>query len=134
MKLSKIVALGAIVGALVFAAAPAVANPPPPPPGVHLTPGMAWCPRCGGHGRVPSGFLGWHDKRCPECRGAGMLQVRPVRPMPPPAAHHHNSAPAPHHAKPAPQPMHNVKPMAPHQPARPVAPVKQVPPPPAHRR
>ena len=133
MKFAKIVALSAFIGALVFAAAPSMAVPPPPPPGVHLMPGMVWCPRCGGHGRVPSGFLGWHDKRCPECRGAGMLQVRPVRPMPPPPAAHH-PAPAPHHAKPAPQPMHNVKPMAPHQPARPVAPVKQVPPPPAHRR
>ena len=105
MKLSKIVALGAIVGALVFAAAPAVAVPPPPPPGVHLMPGMVWCPRCGGHGRVPSGFLGWNDKRCPECKGQRMVRVRPL-PPPPPAVHHNH-----HH--PAPAPQHNAKPLPP---------------------
>lgn len=106
MKFAKSVVLGAIVGALVFVSAPSMAIPPPPP-GMVLTPGMAWCPRCGGHGRVPSGFLGWHDKRCPECKGFRMVRVLPPPPPPPPPVHHH------HHAKPVPPPHHPVHP-APH--------------------
>ena len=111
MKFTKSVILSVFVGALVFAAAPSMAVPPPPPPGVQLMPGMVWCHRCGGHGRVPSGFLGWNDKRCPECKGVGMLRVRPLPPPPPPpAAHHHHPGPEPRH------------------------PGKPVPPSPAHRR
>ena len=100
MKLTGFAVLGAIVCAFAFAPMSAQAIPPPPP-GVHLTPGMVWCPRCGGHGRVPSGFLGLNDKRCPECKGYRMLAVRhhhPVAvppPPPPPKAHHKH-----HHAQP----------------------------------
>ena len=91
MKSFKMFVMGGIVSALLFGAGSASAMPPPPPPGVQLMPCMVWCHRCGGHGRVPSGFLGWNDKRCPECKGYRMLAVRghhhhaqPVRPMPPP--------------------------------------------------
>ena len=91
MKLTGFAILGAIACAFAFAPMSAQAVPPPPP-GVHLQPGMVWCPRCGGHGRVPSGFLGLNDKRCPECKGYRMLAVHghhhPVA-VPPTKAHHH---------------------------------------------
>lgn len=66
----------------------AFAAPPPPPPGVQLQPGQMWCPRCGGHGRVASGWLGWSSKRCPECRGTGMIVQGP-------GGHHGGGRPAP---------------------------------------
>lgn len=113
MKFTKSAVLGAIVGALVFASAPSMAVPPPPPPGMVLAPGMTWCPRCGGHGRVPSGFLGWNDKRCPECKGYRMVRMLPPPPPPPPPVHHHHAKPVPsphHHAKPAPHPMPPARP------------------------
>ena len=106
MNFAKRVVLGAIVGALVFVSAPSMAIPPPPP-GMVLAPGMAWCPRCGGHGRVPSGFLGLNDKRCPECKGYRMVRVLP--PPPPTPVHHHHAKPVPpphHPVHPAPHPVH----------------------------
>lgn len=107
MKSFKMFVMGGIVSALLFGAGSASAMPPPPPPGVQLMPGMVWCHRCGGHGRVPSGFLGWNDKRCPECKGRGMLMVRtmPPPPPPPPVVHHHGKH---HHVEP-------VRPMPPPQ-------------------
>ena len=108
MKINKYGLMGLVAGALVFGATTGVmAVPPPPPPGVQLMPGMMWCPRCGGNGRVPSGFMGWHDKRCPECKGRGMLMVRPAPPPPPPPAVHHHPAPPPPaaHRQPAPAPV-----------------------------
>ena len=111
MKLTGFAVLGAIACAFAFAPMSAQAVPPPPP-GVHLMPGMVWCPRCGGHGRVPSGFLGLNDKRCPECKGYRMVAIRGhhhpvVVPPPSPKDHHH------HHAEP-------VRPMPPPPPPAPV--------------
>lgn len=120
MKLAGFAVLGAIACAFAFASMSAQAVPPPPPPGVHLMPGMVWCPRCGGHGRVPSGFLGLNDKRCPECKGYRMLAVRghhhPVAVPPPPPSHvdHHH-----HH--------HHAEPVRPMPPPPPPAPVRRVP-------
>ncbi len=91
MRFSKLFGFGLVVGSLVFGASDALARPhlPPPPPG------MVICPRCDGHRRVPSGFLGWKEKRCPECRGTGAVARR----------HHHKPAPPPPRAhKPAPPP------------------------------
>lgn len=118
MKLGNKAVFAIFLGTLLFGATGVLAAPPPPPPGMHLAPGMVWCPRCGGHGRVPSGFLGLNDKRCPECKGYRMLAVHgrhhaaPV-PPPAPAPHHHHAAPAPvhHHAQPA-------RPMPPPAPVR----------------
>ena len=104
MKICKNVVFGIFACALVFGAAGVKALPPPPPPGMQLMPGMAWCSRCGGHGRVPSGFLGMNEKRCPECKGHRMVRLRPL-PQPPPPVHHH------HHAQPVPPPpAHPVRP------------------------
>ena len=103
MKFTKNAVLCAFVGALVFAAVPSAAMPPPPPPGMQLAPGMVWCPRCGGHGRVPSGFLGLNDKRCPECKGYRMVRM-----------HHHHGAPVPPPARPTPPPPARPVPPPPH--------------------
>lgn len=126
MKVCKSVIFGIVACALVLGVTSVTAAPPPPPPGMHLAPGMTWCPRCGGHGRVPSGFLGWSDKRCPECKGYRMVRLRhaPMPPAPAPALHHHaQPAPAPvrHHAQPAPvhhQPVQPVPTHPAHGPAR----------------
>ena len=116
MKLGNKVVFGVFLGALLFGAAGVMAAPPPPPPGMHLAPGMVWCPRCGGHGRVPSGFLGLNDKRCPECKGYRMLAVHghhqhpvavpPSPPPPPPKVQHHNHAQPVRPMPPPPAPAH----------------------------
>lgn len=112
MKINRMAFIGLVAGAFAFGAMSVAAVPPPPPPGMHLAPGMAWCPRCGGCGRVPSGFLGLKEKRCPECKGHGMVTLRPVPPPPPPPPPKHVHHPAPHpapHA--APPPKHAPKPV-----------------------
>ncbi len=104
MKINKVFSAGLIVGAVLFGAtnvfaqfAQPYAPQPPPPPGVMLAPGTAVCPRCQGYRRVPSGFLGLKDKRCPECRGTGVVMLRGHHhaPPPPPKAHHRKPAPPP---------------------------------------
>lgn len=103
MRIDKICLMGLIAAVAMFGSTNVIAVAPPPPQGVPLAPNMAWCPRCGGWGRVPSGFLGWKDKRCPECRGRGMVYpawYKPPAPVvvpapapvvaPPPAKHHHH--------------------------------------------
>ena len=103
MKFTKSAVLCAVVGALVLAAVPSAAMPPPPP-GMQLAPGMVWCPRCGGHGRVPSGFLGLNDKRCPECKGCRMVRMHHHRGAPVPPPRHARPEPPPPPARPVPQP------------------------------
>lgn len=117
MKLNKICLMGLIAGVAMLGTSTAVAVPPPPPHGVVLAPNMVWCPRCGGWGRVPSGLFGWKDKRCPECKGVGMVRpawYRPPAPVvvPPPPHHHHKDVrPVP----PPPPPKHHkaVRPVPP---------------------
>ena len=93
MNLDKTCLMSLMLGAALCGAPAAVAfsAAPPPPPGAQLGPGMAWCPRCGGCGRVPSGFLGWNDKRCPECKGSGQMMSKWGRAPEP----KHHAAPAP---------------------------------------
>ena len=107
MKFDKACLVGLIAAAAMFGTSNVIAVAPPPPHRVVLAPHLVWCPRCGGWGRVPSGFLGWKDKRCPECKGAGMMYpawYRPpphhhhhkdVRPVPPPPKHHKAVRPVP---------------------------------------
>lgn len=75
MKIVRLGLMGLVCAAALLGTSEAFADPPPPPPpsGVALPPGYNWCPRCGGHGRVASGFLGWKSKKCPDCRGTGMM-------------------------------------------------------------
>lgn len=82
MKIRRTGFLGLVACAMAFGAASVFAQPPP-----HhmLPPGMVVCPRCDGARRVPSGFLGLKEKRCPECKGDGFVRMRGYRPpMPPP--------------------------------------------------
>ena len=110
MKLNRRSFALLVAGALSICAADAFGGVPPLPPGAQPHPGMAWCPRCEGRRYVPSGFLGWTSKVCPQCRGTGMVAL-PHPPPPPvvkPHPHHHPPAPAvhPHPGK----PHHNNKP------------------------
>ena len=134
MKFDKACLVGLIAAAAMFGTSNVIAVAPPPPHGVVLAPHMVWCPRCGGWGRVPSGFLGWKDKRCPECKGAGMMYpawYRPPAPIvaPPPPHHHHHKdvrpvppPPRHHHHKdvrPVPPPPKHHKAVRPVPPPRP---------------
>lgn len=137
MKFDKACLMGLVAAAAMFGTSNVIAVAPPPPHGVVLAPHMVWCPRCGGWGRVPSGFLGWKDKRCPECKGAGMMYpawYRPPAPVvaPPPPHHHHHHhkdvrpvppPPRHHHHKdvrPVPPPKHHkaVRPVPPPRPPK----------------
>lgn len=95
MKIARLSLMGLVCATALLGTSEAFANPPPPPPppGVALPPGYNWCPRCGGHGRVASGFLGWKSKKCPDCRGTGMMA--PPMAMPPPPRPHAGGAPHP---------------------------------------
>ncbi len=108
IKVNKVFGAGLIASALLLGATGAfAAPPPPPPPGVVLAPGTAICPRCDGHRRVPSGFLGWKSKRCPNCKGTGVVALRHHHrpaPPPPPRARKPAPPPRPHARKPAPPP------------------------------
>ena len=115
MKFDKACLMGLVAAVAVFGTSNVIAVAPPPPQGVVLAPNMVWCPRCGGWGRVPSGLFGWKDKRCPECKGVGMVHpvwYRPPVPVvvPPPPHHHHKDVrPVPpppkkaHHRGPGPR-------------------------------
>lgn len=112
MKLNRRTFAFLMAGALSLCAADAFGGIRPLPPGAQPYPGWAWCPRCEGRRHVPSGFLGWTSKPCPNCRGTGMIQLPPPPPPPPPAPKpamhhrkpHHQPAPAAHHQ---PQPQHH---------------------------
>lgn len=92
MKLNRRTFAFLIAGALSLGAADVFGGVPPLPPSAQPPAGYAWCPRCEGRRHVPSGFLGWTSKPCPNCKGTGMIQ------LPPPQHHHHHKpAPAVHH-------------------------------------
>lgn len=131
MKIQSLCAAGLVAGAMFLGATPSFAYPPPPPHHGMVAPGMMVCPRCDGYRRVPSGFLGWKDKRCPECDGTGVVRVRGHRTPPPPPPHVHKPAPPKHHAKPVPPPKHHAKP-APKPAPRPVTPPRGKPMPKKH--
>ncbi|MGN0845793.1 MAG: hypothetical protein ACI4RA_00220 [Kiritimatiellia bacterium] len=103
MKIERLSCIRLVVGAVMLGVAGAFAYPPPPPPPpppgrVMLPPGTVVCPRCEGFRRVPSGFLGWKEKRCPECKGTGVVVLRGHhhrQPPPPPPKHHR---PKKHHS------------------------------------
>lgn len=105
MKLDRRAFAILVVGALSLCAIDAFAGVPPLPPGARPPAGYGWCPRCEGRRYVPSGFLGWTSKVCPNCRGTGMIALPPPPPPPPPPKpvvvphHHHKPAPVahPHH-------------------------------------
>lgn len=95
------------------------------PPGARPPAGYGWCPRCEGCRYVPSGFLGWTSKPCPDCHATGLVLIPPPPPPPPPKPvthhkkhhHHHQPAPAAHH-QPAPT-HHQPAPTTHRQPAQP---------------
>ena len=106
MKLNRRTFALLIAGALSLCAAEAFGGVPPLPPGARPPAGWAWCPRCEGRRHVPSGFLGWTSKPCPNCNGSGMVKLPPPPPPPKPVVvvpppqhhqHHHKPAPAVHH-------------------------------------
>jgi len=110
MRIDKVCLMGLIAAAAMFGSTNVIAVAPPPPQGVVLAPNMVWCPRCGGWGRVPSGFMGLKDKRCPECKGHGMVRPAWYRPPAPVVAPAPASVVAPPPAKPH---HHEVKPLPP---------------------
>ena len=106
MKLNRRTFALLVAGALSLCAAEAFGGVPPLPPGARPPAGWAWCPRCEGRRHVPSGFLGWTSKPCPNCNGSGMVKLPPPPPPPKPVVvvpppqhhqHHHKPAPAVHH-------------------------------------
>ena len=113
MKLNRRTFALLIAGALSLGAADAFGGVPVLPPGAQPPAGYAWCPRCEGRRHVPSGFLGWTSKPCPNCNATGMIKLPPPPPpkpvvvtppppkpvvvTPPPQQHHHKPAPAVHH-------------------------------------
>ena len=106
MKLNRRTFAFLVAGALSLCAAEAFGGVPPLPPGARPPAGWAWCPRCEGRRHVPSGFLGWTSKPCPNCNGSGMVKLPPPPPPPKPVVvvpppqhhqHHHKPAPAVHH-------------------------------------
>ena len=114
MKFDKACLVGLIAAAAMFGTSNVMAVAPPPPHSGVLARRMVRCPRCGGWGRVPSGFLGWKDKRCPECKGAGMMY--PAWYRPPPHHHHHKDV----RPVPPPPPKHHkaVRPVPPPRPPK----------------
>ena len=105
MKLNRRTFALLVAGALSLCAAEAFGGVPPLPPGARPPAGWAWCPRCEGRRYVPSGFLGWTSKPCPNCNGYGMVKLPPPPPPPKPVVvvpppqhpHPHQPAPAVHH-------------------------------------
>ena len=83
MNLNRRLFVSLLTGALSFCVADVHAGIPPLPPGARPAHGMMWCPRCHGRRRVPSGFLGWTSKPCPDCRATGMVRLPPPPPPPP---------------------------------------------------
>ena len=123
MKLNRRTFALLAAGVLSLGAADAFGGVPPLPPGARPPAGWAWCPRCEGRRHVPSGFLGWTSKPCPQCNATGMVKLPPPPTpvvVPPPAGkprhHHHKSAtavqskPAYHQAAPNPQQHHRSEP------------------------
>ena len=115
MKLNRRTFALLFAGVLSLCAADAFGGVPPLPPGARPPAGWAWCSRCEGRRYVPSGFLGWTSKPCPNCNGYGMVKLPPPPPPPKPVVvvpqqphRHHKPAPAVHH-KPV---QHRVEPNA----------------------
>lgn len=115
MKLNRRTFAFLMVGVLSLCTANVFGGVRPLPPGARPLAGYGWCPRCEGRCYVPSGFLGWTSKPCPNCHATGMIRVVPPPPPPPPPKpvvypkHHHHPAPAVHH-QPKPQPHHTAHP------------------------
>ena len=111
MKIKRRTFAFLMAGVLSLCAAETFGGVRPLPPGARPPAGYGWCPRCEGRRYVPSGFLGWTSKPCPECHATGMIQIAPPPPPPPPppkpVVHHHKPHHQPAHQQPGPGTHHN---------------------------